>query len=93
MINLTNLKRLLAEMTPGKWTADGKYGSIHANHDDCGISSMGRRADAIGIVALVNAAPVLVEIAEAALDWQMLPQEPARLARKRILAALAKVTR
>lgn len=37
------------------------------------------------------AAPVLLEIAAAALAWQTMPQVGAREARKRLLAALAKV--
>jgi len=80
-INLTDLKRLLAEMTQGEWSWDDRDGemvaqqnkatitvifgepSYEANHRAC-IGD----ADISGIVALVNAAPVLVEIVDAVLD-------------------------
>jgi hypothetical protein len=79
MIKLSELKAARAEMTPGEWTADGEYGSIHANHEACGISSMGRRADAVGIVATHNAADVLIEIAEAAKALGPAKKEAARV--------------
>jgi hypothetical protein len=41
--------------------------------------------------SLVNAAPVLLEIAAAALAWQTSPQAKARQARAQLLAALGKV--
>lgn len=50
------------------------------------------RANAAGIVATHNAADVLIEIARCALEWQTSSQIPARAARVRLLAALAKVS-
>jgi hypothetical protein len=47
--------------------------------------------NATGMAALRNAAPVLLEIAAAALAWQTSPQAKARQARAQLLAALGKV--
>jgi len=71
---VTDPRRLIADglehekrMTVGEWSTND-YGSIHANGQDAGISSMGKRSDASGIAWLRNNAHALLTGYAAALD-------------------------
>jgi hypothetical protein len=80
MINLTDLKRLIDMMTPRPWLPHGGdtcYSDIgidgDADHPDgpvliASLEGESMNADRPGIIALVNAAPVLLEIVEAVID-------------------------
>ncbi len=81
----------LTRMTPGRWSADGEYGSIHVDGEAAGISSMGNRSDAIGIASLRNVAPVLLEIVAAALAYIESDDEDRADEVDRLIAALSKV--
>lgn len=76
-INVTDIKRLLAEMTPRPWLPgehdnhiggdpDHEDGPVHivTMEEECML------ADRAGIIALVNAAPVLVEIVDALVVYR-----------------------
>lgn len=105
-ISLSALARLLSEATPGPWTeheGDNWSGIVDADGDAVAcISDYETDANHLGdralIVALRNAGPSLVEIAEAVrehLEWWDRNQDylpaPRHAVMDRLRAALAKV--
>lgn len=99
-VSLSDLKANRAAMTPGPWDYDKERGRIYGpgpnqylgrDVAEMIVGNHNRNAD--GIVAVVNAADVLMEVVEAALDLQSALEEKNRDALKRLDAALAKVQR
>lgn len=100
--SLTDLRSKRAAMTQGEYEWDDRKDLIRVVGGDsvfdgaptghCNSSLMCSADDATGIVATHNAADLLIEIAEAALEWKTAPQYRERSARMRLLEAIAKVT-
>jgi len=89
MINLTELKQLLAEMTPRPWVLHGSRPYLDigidgdADHQGgpvliASIETEAMDADRPGIIALVNAAPLMLEIVDALLAKEQSEAEAER---------------
>lgn len=97
--SIAELQRIEREMTEiSQWRSAASYNNAGMPLADFTIPGHNAGAtvemlavDADGIVALRLAAPVLLDIAAAAREWQMLPQAASREARRRLLAALSRV--
>ena len=68
MIDLKELRRLLDAATPGEWKQDASLVYAGGFHGDCFDTEQwcASEADAALIAALVNAAPALLAVVEAA---------------------------
>jgi hypothetical protein len=101
-VNLVDLKQLLAGMTPRPWVLHGRNYSDEIDGDvdnldgPVTVARMGcetTNSDRPGIVALVNAAPVLIEIVDAVLAVaERTAFDRTDAQQVRLLAALALVT-
>lgn len=82
MTTIEHLRSLLAKATPGRWVWDTKYSHIDAVQDkstesvafaapvgDQNSELVIEDSDAELIAALVNAAPALLDVVEAACAW------------------------
>lgn len=80
-ISLTALKSARTGMTESEnWIHDeGDYRSVEIIGQDFGMR-MDNSCDARGVVATVRAAPVLIEVVEAALAWGAAVEAAARYA-------------
>lgn len=86
--SIAELQKLEQQMESAPWDRTTPHAVSNAEYD---LGRFDSPADAVGVVALRNAAPVLLEIAKTALEWAESDDEDRQAELDALLAALVKV--